>query len=64
MCSVKKGFLKKFLKILRKTPVPESLIKKETLVLGFSCEFCEISENELMFFSESEKTPPVAASVY
>ena len=35
-----------------------SVIKKETLVQLFSCEFCEIFKNT--FF---HKTPPVAASV-
>ena len=37
-CSLKKMFLK-FLKIYRKTPVPESLAQV------FPCEFCEISKN-------------------
>ena len=40
----------KFHKIHRKTPVPETLLKKETLVQVFSCEFCEISKNT--FFTE------------
>ena len=52
----------KFHKIHRKTPVPETLlkkglwprtcnfIKKDSLVQVFSCEFCEISKNT--FFTE------------
>ena len=39
----------KFYKIHRKTPVPESLLKKR-LAQVFSCEFCEISKNT--FFTE------------
>ena len=56
----KKSCSKKFGKIQRKTPVPESLfyyrpqtcnvIKKETLTQVFSCEFCKISKNS--FFTE------------
>ena len=55
-CSVKKGVLRNFAKIHRKTSVPESLfnkvegavcnfIKKLTLAQVLSCEFCEISKN-------------------
>ena len=36
-----------------------NFIKKETLVLVFSCEFCEISKNPFFY-----KTHPVAASDY
>ena len=59
---------KKFHKIHRKTPVPESFlhkvtgcnfIKKETLAQVFSCEFCEISKNTLFY-----RTHLVVASVY
>ena len=41
----------KFHKIHRKTPVPEAcnFIKKETLVLVFSREFCEISKKHLFY---------------
>ena len=53
-CSLKKVFLK----IHKKTPVPESLFnkvavlrpKKDTLAKVFSCEFCEIFKNT--FFTE------------
>ena len=55
--SVRKCVLRNFAKIHRKTPVLEScvewscnVIKKETLVQVFSCEFCEISKNT--FFTE------------
>ena len=53
--SILKMCLQKFLtKFRRKTPVLESLfknlLKKETLVQLFSCEFCEISKNT--FFTE------------
>ena len=54
-------FCKKFCKIHRKTPVPETLfnkvagfIKKESLAQVFSCEFCEISKNT--FFTEHLRT--------
>ena len=40
----------KFYKINRKTPVPESLIKKETLAQVLSCKVCEFSQNT--FFTE------------
>ena len=40
----------KFRKIHRKTPVPESLFKKEIPAQVFSCEFYEISQNN--FFAE------------
>ena len=42
-----------------KIPVPEAcnFIKKETLALVFSCEFCEISKNTFLY-----RTPLVAAS--
>ena len=65
----KKGVLRNFRKINRKTPVPESLfkiklqadacnfIKRETLAQVFSCEFCEISKNNFSY-----RTPPMAAS--
>ena len=36
---------------------PSTLLKKKTLALVFSCEFCEISKNTF-----SQRTPPVAAS--
>ena len=36
-----------------------NFIKKETLALMFSCEFCEISKNTFSY-----RTPPVAASAY
>ena len=41
----KKGCSKKSRKIHRKTPVPVSLLKKETLEQASSCEFCKISMN-------------------
>ena len=41
----KKSFSKKFRKIHRKTPVPESL-----LAHVFSCEFCQVSKKT--FFTE------------
>ena len=37
---------------------PATLLKKETLVQVFSCEFCEIFKNTFFY-----RTPPVAASV-
>ena len=37
--------------------MPATLLKKETLVQVFSCEFCEISKNTFSY-----RTPPVAAS--
>ena len=40
----------------RKTPVPESPFKKETLAQVFSCKFCKISKNTFSY-----RTPPVAA---
>ena len=40
----------KFQKIHRKTLVPETFIKKETLGQVFSCECCEISNKT--FFTE------------
>ena len=46
----KKRCSKKFSKIHRKTPVPEFLLKQETLGLVFSCEFYEIAEKT--FFTE------------
>ena len=48
----RKGFLKNFHKIRRKTPVPEAckFIKKEALTQVFSCEICEISKNT--YFTE------------
>ena len=53
-CSIKKGVLKKFRKIQRKTPVtkPEAcnFIKKETLAQVFSSEFGEICKSN--FFTE------------
>ena len=64
-----KKVVKKFCKIYRKTPVPESLlqqscraegckfINKETLAQVFSCKFCEISKNTF-----SHRTPPAAVS--
>ena len=56
----KKGCSKKFRKIHRKTPVPESLFyEKETLVQVFSSEFYEIFKNT--FFN---RTPLVAAFVH
>ena len=36
--------------VLRHFPVPESLIKKETLAEVFCCEFCKISKN--IFFKQ------------
>ena len=64
----RKGALRNFAKIDRKTPVPESfliklqaglqLIKKETLAQVFSREFCEITKS--IFFY---RIPPAAASV-
>ena len=42
-----------------KTPVPESLFKKETLAQVFSCEFCEILKNTSPY-----TTPQVAASMF
>ena len=56
-CSVKKVLLV-ISQNSRKTPVPESLFKKETLAQVFSCEFCEISRNTFSY-----RTTPVAASV-
>ena len=50
-CSIIKGVLRIFAKLIGKTPVPESLfqasnfIKKENLAQVFSCELCEISKN-------------------
>ena len=35
-----------------------NFIKKETLAVVFSCEFCEISKNTFSY-----RTPPMAASV-
>ena len=57
---LRKGVLKNFEKIHRKTPVPESyfLLKKETLAQVFSSEFWKISKNVFSY-----RTPPVAASV-
>ena len=46
----KKRFSEKLCNIYRKTPVPESLIKKKTLAQVFSCKFCKISKNN--FFTE------------
>ena len=46
-CSIKKVFLK-FRKIHRKTPVPEPLFKKETLVQVFSREFCKTLMNTFL----------------
>ena len=58
---MKKKVLKKFRKIHRKTPVPESFnkvaglspescifIREETLTQVFSCEFCEIFKNSFL----------------
>ena len=57
----KKMCSRKFQKIHRKTPVPvtffnkvaafrpATLLKKETLVQVFSCEFCEISKNTVFY---------------
>ena len=56
-CSVKKVLLV-ISQNSRKTPVPESLFKKETLAQVFSCEFCEISRNTFSY-----RTTPVAVSV-
>ena len=55
-CSVKKKCSQKFCKILRKTPVPESLFNKVAGPLAqlFSCEFYEISKN--IFFTEDLRT--------
>ena len=36
-----------------------NFVKKETLTLVFSCEFCEISKSTVFY-----RTPPVAASVW
>ena len=54
-CSVRKGIFRNFTEF--RTPVPESLfffhgsacnfIKKETLAQVLSCEFCEISKNNV-----------------
>ena len=62
----KKRCSQKFPKIHRKTPVPESfflivaknvtLLKKETLVQKFFCEFCEISQTA--FFTKHLWTTP------
>ena len=38
----------KLRKVHRKTSVPESLFKNETLVQVFSCEFCEIFKNTIL----------------
>ena len=66
----KKGVLRNFTKFTRKRLcqslffskaaglTPATLFKKETLVQGFSCEFCEISKNIFL-----HRTPLVAASV-
>ena len=45
--------------IYRRTPMPEAcnFIKKETVTLVFSCEFCKISKNTF-----SHRTPLVVAS--
>ena len=50
----KKVQLKNFAKFTRKTPVPESasacnFIKKEPLGQVFSCEFCKIFKNTLLY---------------
>ena len=66
----KKGVLRNFTKFTRKRLcqslffskaaglTPATLFKKETQVQGFSCEFCEISQNTFL-----HRTPLVAASV-
>ena len=43
----------------RKTPVPESLLKKRLRNRFFSCDFCENSKNTFPY-----RTPPVAALVH
>ena len=61
----KKGVLKNFTKVTGKHLFQSlffksqacNFIKKETLALVFSCEFCEISKNTYFY-----STPPVAAS--
>ena len=72
-----KSCSQKFHKIHRKTPMPEclfkkvigcrlmpaTLLKKETLVQVFSCEFCEISNRRTPFLTEHSRQP-VAACVY
>ena len=47
MCSKKKCF-RKFYKVHRKTPVPESPFWKETLAQVFSSKFCEIVKKTLL----------------
>ena len=56
-CSLRKGILRNFAKIHRKTAVSKSFFNKvaglspeETLAQVFSCEFCDISKNT--FFTE------------
>ena len=39
-------------------PQPATLLKKETLIQVFSCEFCEISKNNFSY-----RTPLVAVSL-
>ena len=53
----KEGVLSNFAKFTEKTPVLESLFKKEALAQVFSCKFCKISKNTFSY-----RTPPVAAS--
>ena len=57
----KKGSCEKFRKVHSKTPVPESLFRKETLAQAFSAEFCKISKN--VFFTEQLLTTAFDASV-
>ena len=42
-----------------KTPVPTTLLKKETLAQVFSCEISEIFKNTYFY-----RTPPVTASAH
>ena len=50
----KKGILRNFCKIHRKTPLPETVsfckfIKKESLAQLFFCEICKISKNTFFY---------------
>ena len=55
-CSVTKGVLRNFSKFTGKhlcQPQACNVIKKETLVQMFSCEFCEISKNTICYRTPS-----------
>ena len=52
-CSVKKVFVETL------QALPCNFVKKQTLSQVFSCEFCEISKENLSY-----RTPPMTASVW